>query len=98
MKKKMSKKAMIIKSLAKSIEEIKAEKPGVRYVEYDDLYYTEEEGGIEYCVLKYNYWSGSCSYESRVAHEYLKKYHKIIRNDAKFIEHVHANATIIQLM
>lgn len=94
--KKMSKKELIEKTIAESIAEIKREKPWIIFVEYEDLYYKNEDGD-KYYVLKYNQWSGSSSYASRVAHNYLKKNHKIIRNDVHYIPHLHANANIIEL-
>lgn len=90
----MSKKEEIEKSLAKSIEEIKREKPGVKYVEFDDLYYTYN--GVDYCVLKYNYWSGSTGYDAKICHNYLKKHHYIIRNEG-ILPHLHGNHNIIEL-
>ena len=94
MKKKMSKKEEIEKSIAKSIEEIKREKIGIKYVTYEQLYYCED--GVEYYVPKYNHWSGSSSYASKICHNYLKKHHHIIRNKG-ILPHLHANHNIIEL-
>ena len=90
----MSKKEQIEKSLAKSIAEFKMDNPGVKYVQYEDLYYTENE--VDYYVLPYNQWGGSNSYEARICHEYLKKNHNIVRNEGKITELLF-NRNIIEL-